>query len=150
MSIESLRADLVANVSQLANLSALSTTEDVVNHLKFTLWPFLENVTTEMAELDEVAAELYNQSEDILQPESAKLFAAAIGGAMMLIGKLEKYAAGDAQLTAAINEWKPVAKKAGELIDEIAIPEEEEEDEEDDDDDDDADEETGKEVASGT
>ena len=139
MSIQDLRSDLTANLASAARLSAFSTTEEVVAHLKNTLWPFLENVVGEISDQEDVLDELYHQSEDVLQPETGKLLLSVIAGAVLLADDLERRAAGDAKTLAAINEWRALAQKAATTIEEISIPEDEEDDDADGDGDDAAD-----------
>jgi hypothetical protein len=142
VSIENVQADLAANLEEVKNLSALSSVGDIVNHLKNTLWPFTENVVRELAEMDESLRDMYEGSEDTLQYESGKQLAAVVAGAMSLVADLERRAASEPQVLAAIKEWKSAAKGAIELLEEITLPEDEidevdDEDEVDDDDDED-------------
>ena len=137
MSIEDLQADLKANIVEARGLSALSTIGDVANHLNNTLWPFLENVVREQAEMDDALSEMYEQQEDLLDYQTGKELAATIGGAMNLIGHLEQLAtaAGDKQTLAAIAEWKIKANESIQLLEDITRPEiqDDEDDVEDDD-----------------
>ncbi len=145
MSIEDLRADLATNLQQAKGLNAMSTLGDVTGHLNNTLWPFLENLVTELADVDEGLGDLYHGAEDILQPETGELFATVIAGASGLVGELEKRLVlpADAKLFVAIKEWRRLAAESGQVLQEIVVQaadgndedDEEEDDEEDDDDD---------------
>lgn len=169
MSLEDLQADLESNLAaihQLAAAGALTTAPEVVDHLAKFLWPFMQNVVNEMAEIDaEVANAVYN-ADDHLQPETAEQLAAVIVIATGLIGKelqkrLDPKKPADAQVLVAIRDWAKLAKEAGEIIEEITVepPEGEDdpdqveaempdsEDDEDDDDDDEDDDETDGEDA---
>lgn len=92
MSIETLKEDLKANLSTLAVLKTLpsdDTTNTVILHLQDTLWPFLEAVVDELAEIDECVADVISGAEDILQPETAEIFAAIIAGAVAVSAALK-------------------------------------------------------------
>ena len=58
MSLEQLQADFKANSDVIKKLDNLTSTTDLVNLIKFTLWPFQENVLKEMAEMDEAVQDL--------------------------------------------------------------------------------------------
>jgi len=142
VSIEDLKADLAANLEQASLLSPMSTVGDIANHLKNTFWPFVENVVTEMEDIDEGLSDIYHGAEDILQPETGKLFATVIAGAAGLIGELEKRLVQpvDAKFSAAIKEWRRLAEESGQVLTEIVVIQAEGEDDDDDDEDDDGDE----------
>lgn len=122
MSLEDLQADLAANMAEAKNLSALSSIGDIANHLNNTLWPFVQNVVAEQAEMDTALRDMYENSEDILQYETGKQLATTIGGAMTLVNELEARAGGDARLLAAIKEWRAHAKESSELLEDITLP----------------------------
>jgi hypothetical protein len=107
---------------------------DVTNHLKNTLWPFLQNVCGELTEMDAAIAAMYEQSEDILQLETGKLLASVIIGARTLIEDFKKLIPADDTRHKAIREWEAKATEAIEDIEEITIAEGETEDDEDDED----------------
>lgn len=140
MSIEDLQTDFAQNQREIDALSALSSVGDVVAHLKNTFWPFVGNVVTEVAEMDQALRDMYEQSEDVLQFDTGKQLAGTIGGAVTLVDELERRAAGDAQLLAAIAEWRKVAKESLDVLEEITLPELEDEGDPDDDEGDDDDE----------
>lgn len=143
MSIEDLKADLAANLKEAHTLgSGLATAVDIANHLKNFLWPFIENVVSELEDLDEGLGDLYHGAEDILQPETGALFATVVAGATGLIGELEKrLTPADAKILAGIKEWRRLAKETEAVLQEIVVTPAEGEDEEEDDEDDDGDDE---------
>lgn len=145
MSIEDLKADLATNMLQAKSLSAMSTVGDIVNHFNLTMWPFFENVLSELDQIEGSVSDLYHEAEDILQPETGALFSAVILGGGGLIIELEKrLTPADAQLAAGIKEWKRLAAEATQVLSEIIIPlddQEEEVDDEDEEDEEDQDEE---------
>lgn len=139
MSIEDLESDLDANVAQLQSLSSMSTVGDVVDHLKKTLWPFLENVVkVELKEMDGSISDVVNNAEDILQPETGRLFSTVVLGGIGLVGELEKRltkSAEDTKILSGIREWQKYAQEATEVLSEIVLPEEEDDEPETEDDD---------------
>jgi hypothetical protein len=144
VSLEDLEADLTTNLAAAAQLlGPLVTASDIAKHLNETMWPFVVNVVTELKEVDETVADLYHGAEDILQPETAKVFAAVIAVASGLIlgelkRRLDPNKPSEAKLLAAIKEWARLAHEAGETLEEITVvPAEGGEDEEDEDDEDD-------------
>lgn len=163
MSVEELKADLEANTAIIRGLNGpLTTAPEIVALLQGTIWPFIENVVNELAEVDEGVHDLYSGAEDILQPETGAVFAAIIGGGLGLIAQLEaRIAPNDPErqkLKRAIEEWKKMAKEGEEILMEIVVPddpdeaegddaegeEDDDEDEDDDDDDGEDDEDGGK------
>lgn len=144
MSIEDLKADLEQNLKEAKALaSSMGTTSlDLAKHMVQTMWPFLENVVGELEDLDAGVSDLYHGAEDILQPETGKLFATVIAGAAGLIGELEKRLVlpVDDPYAVAIREWRTLAAEAGTALTEIVVPELEDTDEDDDDEDEDDDE----------
>lgn len=155
MSLEDLQTDLDDNIAAMAKLAQqgpLTTPADITAHLERTLWPFFKNVVAELSEMDSSIADLYQDAEDILQPETGAQLAAVLVTATGLITKqlvprLDKDK--DRAVLVAIKQWLGLAKEAGDTIEQITIPEEaeaaegpddEEDDEEDDGDEDEDDE----------
>jgi len=133
MSIESLKADLSANVQTLIALQPETTTAaDIVKHLKETLWPFLESVVDESAEIDDCVADLISGAEDILQPETAEVFAAVIAGAVAVSDALKKFITREAepQLYKVVEELEKNCKSAETIMAEIVIDTGDDEDDE--------------------
>jgi threonine dehydratase len=145
MSIESLKADLSANLQTLVALDpATATAGDLVKHLKETLWPFLESVVDETAEVDDCVADLISGAEDIMQPETAEVFAAVVAGAVAVAGALRKFITPETepQLWKVVDELEKNCKSAETIMAEIVIDTGDDEDEDEEiDDGDDADDE---------
>jgi hypothetical protein len=143
VSIEDLKADLASNMTACRALIArgvLLTPVDLAKH-QLDQWAFLENVVTDFEELDGTVSDLYHNAEDILQPETAAVFAAVAAGGLGLVGELEKrLTPADGKIRAAIAEFKKLAIEATDILREITIPDDDddEEDEEEDEEDDDA------------
>lgn len=85
MSLDELRKDLTANV---AEASKLTSVEGIRNHLVNTMWPFQEAVLNELEEIDDAVAEMVDQTEDYLQPETAAIFASLVESSVGLAQEL--------------------------------------------------------------
>lgn len=88
MSLDDLKADLQRNVADL-EATTMYGVDDLKKYLRETLWPFLHVVVEEMEELDSDISDMVEGSEDILQPETAGIFAVVIVQAMDLCKELE-------------------------------------------------------------
>lgn len=117
MSLEELRADLRRNM-QDANTVIDDQTR---GHLKNTLWPFLEAIIDVVEEMDDAVAELVDQQEDYLQPETAAVFAAVIQSSLGLVAELRKRAAGDANIMAAITQHEQICQQALIMLGEVTM-----------------------------
>ena len=91
MSLDELREDLARNIKDARTIVDDRTRA----HLENTLWPFLEAIIDVVDEMDDAVAELVDQQEDYLQPETAGLFAAIIQSSLQLVIELRKRAPGD-------------------------------------------------------
>jgi len=149
VSVETLQEDLKANLAGLRDLNALSSVDDVVKHLKNSLWPFLESAVEQMEDLDGCIEDLLNNHEDILQPETGELFTTVVTSALILIGELKKRLGpgDDPRIAASIAEFERNANQMIGTLQEITIPEIDDDDEDvdadEDADEDDADEAEG-------
>jgi len=152
VSLDELQSDFAANSAQIKALDpTTSTTSDLVKLIKFTLWPFVQNMVMEMSEIDDAMQDVIDNAEDILQEETAGLFAGVMLGAAALIAELEKRLTlpADAKLVKSIRDWKAALVEANTVLAEITIetpeppkdegrpPDEGDEDDEDGDEDDD-------------
>ena len=146
-SIETLQSDLKTCVASLDALGPLASVQDVVAHLKMSVYPMIENVVTEVVEIDQITESLLNNAEDILQPETAQVFAGVLVGGAALCLELEKRLTlpADAKLLAGIKEWRALAQQAGAVLDEITVVVEDEEDEDEEEDEEDEDEDVAEE-----
>lgn len=145
MSIETLRADLQANLTAIATLQPeLATPAEIVTLLR-EVWAFIESHVDETAEQDECIADLVNGAEDILTAETAAVFSACATGGLVvataLKQRLNKAVPADAELYKIAEELETNCKAAQDIIPEIIIDGDDEDDVDDDDnEDDDADE----------
>lgn len=89
MSIEELQSDIERNLGEL-DAQAFLSFDDIKTYLKSTIFPLLASVGSELEEIDNDVADMVQQSEDILQPETAGLFAMLCGNTIQLCGALQK------------------------------------------------------------
>lgn len=141
MSLETLKSDLKSNIGEASRLSALSSIGDVVSHLKDVLWPTLEAVVDELAEVDECVGDMVTNSEDILQPETGAVFVGVVAGAIAVAGALKQRITRETEpdLYRMIDELEANCKEANAILKEIVLDEplDDDADEEDEDDEDD-------------
>lgn len=139
MSLDTLKEDLKQNLATLTTMNELSSVGDVVNHLKNTLWPTLESIVDELAEVDDCVADMVNNAEDILQPETAEVFAAVLAASAVVAAALKPMLdpAKDADMINLVAELERNIKKANAIMQEIVIDDVDPEYDDDDDDDDD-------------
>lgn len=86
MSLDELRADLASNI---AEAKRITNVQELRDHLVNTLWPFIEAKLDVIDEIDDAVAELVDQQEDYLQPETAAVFAAVVQSSLQLIAVLK-------------------------------------------------------------
>ncbi len=144
MSIEELKSDHAAIEDKIRSMvPALTTAPELASFLQNELMPLLGNFVSELAEMDDTVQDIYTGADDILQPETGGLFAAAISGAMGILTVLEKRLVAtnleDAKILKALKEWKPIATEALETIQEITIPDTDDDEGDEDDGDEDGD-----------
>jgi hypothetical protein len=142
MSMETLLADLKANLAEVGKLSALSTVDDLVRHLKDVLWPTLEAIVEEAHEMDEILGDHITNADDILQPDTGAVLSAVVAGAVTVAQALRARIdpAAEPQLAKVIAELLKNCKEAETILEEIVLDEIEDEDDEDEDDEDEDDE----------
>lgn len=135
MSIEDLEGDLARNITDFATTTFL-TANDVQKYLGDTLWPFLQNMVAEVRDQDNCISDLVNEADDVLQPDTAGIFAAVIISSKMmmqeLVMRLTK-SPKDAELKTKLAQIRPIITKAEETLEEITIFPEEDEEQTDDD-----------------
>lgn len=139
MTMETLESDLKANVAEAARLSALSSPGDLADHLKNVLWPTLEAIVEEMADMDGVIGDIVTNAEDILQPETGAVLAAVVSGAMAVSTalKLRITRETEPELYQVIDELEKNCKEANEILKDVVLEEPDDPDEEDEDEDED-------------
>jgi hypothetical protein len=103
MSLEDLQSDIDRNLGEL-DAHAFSSPDEIRAYFRDTMYPLLASVSSELEDIDNDVADMVQQSEDILQPETAGLFAAVIVGAVQVMAALEK------RLKANTNDNKWLAK----------------------------------------
>jgi hypothetical protein len=138
MSIEKLREDMRESTSQLAALAApglAPSVESVVSFLRLTLWPTIEAVVDELSDVDGCVEDLLNDSEDILQPKTAELFAALVVAGREIAAELGKRltsSASDADAKKLVAGFADLSNAAEAAIQEITIPDDDEDGEDED------------------
>lgn len=141
MSLDEIREDLKRNMRDVRSV----LDENTRNHLANTLWPFLEALIEEVAEIDDAVAELVDQQEDYLQPGTAAVFAAVIQSSLQLLGQLKPLVPNDnTELLQQITAYEQLCGQAVEVLGAVTVTAGDD-DEEDEDDDEDEAEETGNE-----
>lgn len=132
MSIEDLQRDLAAN-SEPAAMAHLPV--DVREYFTGTLWPFMENIVTELNEQAAAIDDLIAGESDVLTTETAKELATPIILAQTIVALLEKRVAkGEIKVKAMIADFRVKAETALARLEEITIEEPDDEPEDEDED----------------
>lgn len=123
MALEDLQSDFKSNMEAARRLLAADPDSPVVKHLVQTLWPFQEAVLEEMAEQAEQLDDVIDQTGDMLQAETAAVFAALI----VLSGKLaeeldKKLMPSETETRGMIVKLRELNAEASELLEEITVP----------------------------
>ena len=139
MSMETLAADLKANIAEAAKLSGLSSMEEVTRHLKDVLWPTLEAVVEEMKEIDGCVADMVHGAPEMLHPESGEVFAGVIAGAVAVSAALKQRITREAEpaLYKVIDELEANCVEANGILEDIVLEEVDDDDDDDEDEDED-------------
>lgn len=120
MSLDQLRDDLKRNAAEAGKLDEATSL-----YMSATLWPFLEafldEVTEAVSEIDDAVAELVDQQEDYLQPETAGVFAALAQSSMQLAAELKKRSGGDARLLKLVSNHEQIYETAVALLGDITM-----------------------------
>lgn len=131
MSLEDLRNDLKQNI---AEASKLATVDQIRDHLVNTLWPYVEAQLEVVEEIDDAVAELSEQTEDYLNPETAGIIGALVQSGLHLSAELRKHSAGDELLIKRLDGHDQLSQQVMEMLGQITmIPDGEEPDDEGDD-----------------
>lgn len=132
MTMPSLRKDMAESAVKLETLGAMSSLEEVVAFLKDTLWPTLEALSEETEQIDGCVEDLLNGSEDILQPETAQVFAAMVVSGRVIAGELRKrLRPEESALRSTLDEFERMATEATAALEEITIPDDDDADHDD-------------------
>lgn len=93
MSLDEIRDDLKRNLAEAKLLMPSggnpTVPASIAVHLCETLWPFLESLVDTVDEIDDAVAELVDQQEDYLQPETAAVFAAVVQSSLQIIARIK-------------------------------------------------------------
>ncbi len=129
MALEDLQQDLASNRAEAQRLLASDPENPLIKHLVNTLWPYQEAVIEEIAEQAEALDELQDQTGDMIQAETAGVFAAVILANQRLADELEKkLGPSEVELRGFIANSRAAARDASELLEEITIPPDDDDD----------------------
>jgi hypothetical protein len=118
VSLDEIRADLARNMKAASAVTDPATRE----HLKDTLWPFLEALVDTLDEIDDAVAELVDQQEDYLQPETAAVFAAVVQSSLQLLQQLAPLVPRDnSELLKQIAEHEQLCAHAVEVLGSVTM-----------------------------
>lgn len=121
--MEQLMTDLAENGKDLARLGPETSVAELVTFLKTTLWPSLVALAEQTEEIDGCVEDLLHAQEDILQPETARVFAGIIAGGLVLVAELKKrLKPEDTKILAAAGEFEQLCAQGQEALEEITIP----------------------------
>lgn len=121
--MEQLMTDLAENGKDLARLGPETSAAEVVTFLKTTLWPSLVALAEQTEEIDGCVEDILHAQEDILQPETAQVFAGIIAGGLVLVAELKKrLKPEDTKIMAAVGEFEQLCVQGQEALEEITIP----------------------------
>ncbi len=131
MTIATLQSDMKRC---LAELPAAGLPEAVVLYFQKTVFPLIEAVVDEVNEVDQTVLDLVEQSEDILQPETAGIFLILIqhfqSTIKELVTRLDKKSPVDKKIAVDLTKYVAMCKNARQLIADIVVAHEEAPDEE--------------------
>lgn len=124
MTMEQLMGDLAENGKAVASLTSESSMADVVALLKMTLWPSLVALAEQTEEIDGCVEDMLHAQEDILQPETAKVFAGIIASGLVLVAELKRrLKPEEGKILAAATEFERLCRQGEQALEEITIPE---------------------------
>lgn len=139
MTMEALESDFEEIKSATKTLGPLTTMSELATFLRTQLVPFIEAHVAETTEIDNCVSELLDRTEDILQPETAQVFAAAFAVSRAVAAKLveimpkdEAGKAADPKVHELLQQWEAFTVGAERLLEEITMPESDEDDEDED------------------
>lgn len=131
MTVEDLQADIERNIAEL-DARPLSTIDDVKAYLKDTVLPLFAATGSALEEIDDDLSDLVEHADDILQPETAAVFALVIKGAVEVSDALRKRLRpnneNDAKWIKRLDQLRAVCETAGQRLLEITVQPEPEED----------------------
>jgi hypothetical protein len=146
MAIDELKAEFALNMTQCRELAKDPevTPRQIMAHLRDGLWPFIEAAVDEIEAQADIMDEIVEETGDILQPETAGVFAALIVSAQQwAIPLLKAIGKTNPDVADKLPAFETLCNEAADLLEQITVdPGDEDEDEDDDPDHDDDDEET--------
>lgn len=145
-----LRKDLARNQEEVRALRQRGApSSEIAQHLAETVWPFLEAMLENVGEIDDAVDDLIQESDDLLQADTAAKISAPLILAGEFAKELEKRLqpaganAADDGLRVKLKQFQSMFLDATNLIAEITIFDEDPNDDEEGDDEDDSDDEEG-------
>lgn len=136
MSIDTLKADLKANLQSIAALGAEADIATVIRWLKDT-WAFIESHVEETVEIDEAVGALMEEAVEVIHTDTASVFVAVNAGAMTVLTalrqRLDPSKEADVELGRVCDELAANCNNAKQILEEIVIDDDDEDDDEEDD-----------------
>lgn len=134
MSVEDLQTDIDRNLADL-DARALTSIDDVKAYLKDTVLALFKSVANTVEELDDDLSDLVEHADDILQPETAAIFALVVKGAIETSSALRKRLRpnneNDAKWVKRLDQLDKLCEQAGETLLQITVQPEEDEPDQD-------------------
>lgn len=120
MSIEDLESDMNRNADELDSVTFASF-DDVKAYLKQTMFPLMGNMVEELADIDNELAEYVEGRADMLQPQTAGIFAAVIVHCRQLIVTVKKLQPTNQKVLVKLEAIKKVCALAEQTLEEITV-----------------------------
>jgi len=132
MSVEELKSDIDRNLAEL-DARPMATVDDVKAYLKDTVLALFAATANEIEEIDDDLSDLVEHADDILQPETAAIFALVIKEAVAISDALRKRLRpnndNDTKWAKRLDQLRGVLEMAGQRLLEITVQPEVEQDE---------------------
>ena len=141
MSLPELVKDCVRN-GNMSTLLATGMPPEVATYFNETLWPYLESLAEETAELERDLAIEIAESDDILHEETAAVFAAVIELGKRMADLLRQQATGPVK--ELVDAFDQIAPQATAILTDITIADNDDDDDDDEDGDDEDEDAEGK------
>lgn len=133
-------SDLVKDCQRNGNATSIveaGVDPATATYLADNVWPVIQSIAEEAAELEDDLAEAIEQTEDLLHAETAAYFAALIESGRKLVAKVQSNP--DPEVQQLCGLFSNVASQCEAVLLEITIPDGDPDDDDDQDDDDDDD-----------
>lgn len=123
MALEDLQSDVKSNRDEAQRLLSNDPENPLLRHLVNTVWPFQEALLEEMSEQAEALDEVVDQTGDMIQADTAGVFAAVILANQRLCDELDKkLGPSEIELRGFLVKAREATREAAELLEEITIP----------------------------